>query len=110
VIPAEFWRNADQFLANGGGWVAERDAVFGAMAFSSFRSGSQIELGIETAPDARRLGLATAVARRMISDALAQGLTPVWSCRAGNVGSYRLARKLGFVPVREVPYYRLGVR
>ncbi|KQY44564.1 GNAT family N-acetyltransferase [Cellulomonas sp. Root137] len=110
VIPVEFWRNAEQFLANGGGWVAERDGAFGAMAFSSFRSGSQIELGIETAPDARRQGLATAVARRMITDTLLQGLTPVWSCRASNAGSYRLARTLGFVPVREIPYFRLGVR
>ncbi|WP_281362236.1 hypothetical protein [Cellulomonas humilata] len=33
-----------------------------------------------------------------------------WALHASNAGSYRLARTLGFVPVCDIPYYRLGVR
>jgi RimJ/RimL family protein N-acetyltransferase len=93
-----------------GGRVAERDDTFGAIAFSSFRFDEQIELGIETATGDRRQGLAAAVAARMIADALLERLTPVYACREGNVGSARLARKLGFVPTRTLPYFRLLAR
>jgi hypothetical protein len=35
-------------------------------------------------------------------------LEPVWACRLENDGSYKLAQKLGFEPVLEIPYYRLS--
>lgn len=107
VVPAEFWRSAAQFLGNGGGWVLERGSDVGALAFSSFRFDDLVEIGIETAPDARGRGLATAAAAHMIGDALERGLTPVWSCREGNAGSLRLALKLGFVPRSYGPYFGL---
>jgi RimJ/RimL family protein N-acetyltransferase len=108
VVPAGFWRDAPQFLANGGGWVAERDGVVGSMAFSSFRFDECIELGIETHPAARGHGLGRAVASRMIVDILSASLTPVWACRKGNHASYRLAQRLGFTPSTELPYYHLS--
>lgn len=108
VVPAEFWRDAEQFLEHGGGWRAEKNGTHGALAFTSFRFEDEIELGIETAPEARGQGLAAAVASRMIKDVLDRGLTPVWSCRAGNLASHRLAEKLGFRPVRRLPYYGLA--
>lgn len=108
VVPAEFWRDAEQFLESGGGWRAEKSGRHGALAFTSFRFEDEVELGIETAPDAQGQGLATAVASRMIKDVLDCGLTPVWACRAGNPASHRLAQKLGFRPVRRLPYYGLA--
>ncbi len=108
VVPAEFWRDAEQFLAHGGGWRAEKNGTPLALAFTSFRFEDEVELGIETAPEARGQGLATAVAARMIKDVLHRGLTPVWACRAGNRASHRLAEKLGFRPARRLPYYGLA--
>lgn len=107
VVPAAFWRDPAQFLAHGGGWVAEREGVVGSIAFSSFRFDESIELGIETHPAARGQGLGHAVASRMIVDVLESGLTPVWACRKGNHASYRLAQRLGFTPTTELPYYHL---
>jgi RimJ/RimL family protein N-acetyltransferase len=43
----------------------------------------------------------------MIDDLLAAGRTPVWSCRADNVGSFRLAEALGFVPTLRLPYWHV---
>ena len=107
VVPAEFWDDAEDFLEHGGGRRAENDGFRGALAFTSFRFDDELELGIETHPDARRQGLATAAAARMIEDLLAEGITPVWSCRESNHGSVALATKLGFRPVRTLPYYGL---
>jgi RimJ/RimL family protein N-acetyltransferase len=107
VVPAEFWDDAEDFLERGGGWRVENDEFRGALAFTSFRFDDELELGIETHPDARGQGLATAAAARMIEDLLAQGVMPVWSCREGNHASVALATKLGFRPVRTLPYYGL---
>ncbi|UNB49898.1 GNAT family N-acetyltransferase [Mycolicibacterium sp. YH-1] len=109
VVPAEFWRNADDFLEHGGGWRAESDGFRGCLAFTSFRFDGELELGIETHPEAQGKGLATAVASRMIEGLLSQGITPVWSCRESNHASVALAAKLGFRPVRRLPYYGLAL-
>ncbi|SDL38157.1 GNAT acetyltransferase [Microbacterium azadirachtae] len=110
VVPREFWNDADQFLEHGGGWRAERAGQRGALAFTSFRFDDELEIGIETHPDARGKGLATAVAARMIDELLERGITPVWSCRASNHASVALAIKLGFTPARRLPYYGLAAR
>jgi RimJ/RimL family protein N-acetyltransferase len=107
VVPSGYWPDAASFLANGGGMVLERDDRIGAMAFTSFRCGDELELGIETAAEHRRQGLAAAVASAMIDAAVDAALTPVWSCREDNVGSFRLAVTLGFVPTTRTPYYHL---
>jgi len=107
VRPAEFWPDADAFLAGGGGWVAEVDGAAAALAFAAFRTGDDVELGIETAPAHRRRGLARAAAAAMIDDLLRAGRTPVWACREENAGSVRLAESLGFVVARRLPYLRV---
>lgn len=107
VVPSHFWPDADAFLTHGGGVVLSRGDEIGAMAFGSYRGADRLELGIETAPQWRRRGLAAAAAAAMIRVTLDAGLEPVWSCREDNVGSYRLACALGFVPTSRTPYYHL---
>lgn len=107
VVPRHFWRDAQQFLAGGGGWCAEKDGQVGAIAFVSYRWGDEAELGIETMAHARRQGLGSAVAAALIADVLRAGLIPVWSCRMDNLASYALAQQLGFRPQEPRPYYRL---
>lgn len=107
VVPSGFWPDAASFLAHGGGTVVERDGRTGAIAFTSYRTGEDLELGIETDPAYRRQGLASAAAAAMLADVLDAGLTPVWSCREDNVGSARLALRLGFTPSTRTPYYHL---
>jgi RimJ/RimL family protein N-acetyltransferase len=107
VTPRAFWRDAVQFLANGGGLCAEKDGEVGAIAFSSFRFDNILEIGIETRSQFRGQGLALATAAALIHKCLADGLEPVWSCRKENTASYHLAQRLGFSVTREIPYYRL---
>lgn len=107
VVPRHYWPDAATFLAHGGGAVVEREGTLGAMAFTSFRTGTDLEIGIETAPEHRGKGLARAATAALIRTASAAGLTPVWSCADGNAGSAALARTLGFVPTTRTPYLRL---
>jgi GNAT superfamily N-acetyltransferase len=108
VVPRDFWGTAEEFLAAGGGVCATRSGEVGAMAFTSFRVGRQLELGVQTRPEVRGLGLARAAAAALVEACLAQGLEPVWTCRKSNTASLGLAQRLGFRTTREVPYYRLA--
>lgn len=107
VVPSAYWRDAAQFLAHGGGWCIEQGGVVAAIAFTSFRFGDELEIGVETHPAHRGRSLALSAAVTMIGAALGAGLTPAWSCRQENVASLRLALRLGFEIVRTGPYFRL---
>ncbi|MEN6479517.1 MAG: GNAT family N-acetyltransferase [Anaerolineales bacterium] len=54
------------------------------------------EIGVETLPDHRRKGYATAAAGLMAAWIQARGLTPTWSTGEDNWASQRVAEKLGF--------------
>jgi hypothetical protein len=56
-------------------------------------------LGVLTAPEHRRSGRGTVAAALALNDALDVGLVPQWRARVDNVGSRRLARRLGFAEV-----------
>jgi RimJ/RimL family protein N-acetyltransferase len=107
VSPQHFWRNADEFMSHGGGWVVVKNREVVSLAFTSFRLGSQLEIGVETYPEHRGRGLAGLAAAALIDQCIESGSKPVWSCRKQNLPSYRLAQTLGFSPTVECPYYHL---
>lgn len=109
VVPRFFWRNEEQFLAEGVGFSAVSNGKLAATAFSAYQNEHQLEIGIETAEDFRGQGYAFAVCSALIDFCLQEGLEPVWSCRLENNASYRLAQKLGFAPSLTLPYYGLPV-
>jgi len=109
VIPKNFWNSEDDFLDNGFSLSLLYKGELASMAFSSFWFDNQFELGIETQEKFRGKGLAEIVCSSLIDYCLDNGLTPVWACRLENIGSYKLALKLGFEPNITIPYYRLAV-
>ena len=107
VAPRRFWRDAAQFQREGAGYCSTASGQVAACAFASFVFDNQLEIGIETHPDHRHQGHALTAAIALIDHCLQTGLTPVWSCRKQNAGSWQLAQKLGFVPSVDLPYLRL---
>ena len=107
VSPRAFWHNATQFLARGGGWCADINGEIGTIVFTSFRTHGSLEIGVETRGEHRGKGLAHAAAATFLKELVDKKVQPVWSCRRENVASYELAIRLGFTPVRTVPYFRL---
>ena len=110
VVPLQFWDGAEKFVREGLGVTVMKDGEPASVAFSSWILGNELELGIETVERYRGQGLAWAACVVLIEECLARGLTPVWSCRLGNVPSHRLAESLGFKSVCHLPYFELPPR
>ncbi|MDC0667962.1 GNAT family N-acetyltransferase [Nannocystis radixulma] len=107
VVPRLFWRDAEWFLAAGGGFGAIVDGELASLAFVSFVGDTGLELGIETLPHHRGRGLARLACAALIDECLARGREPVWACRLENTASHRLAESLGFTAAHHFPYFRL---
>lgn len=107
VIAKYFWNDADQFLNQGIGFSLKYNGEITSTAFTSYIHDEYYELGIETIEKFRGKGFAFLVCSSFIDYCLENNYIPVWSCRYDNTGSYRLALKLGFEPVRYLPYYKL---
>ncbi len=84
----------ERFDRLGRGFVVLKEGriVAGASSYSRYREG--IEVQVVTAEDQRRRGLACAACARLILACLDEGLYPSWD--AANLGSLRLAEKLGY--------------
>lgn len=108
VVPACFWGTEDDFLNNGIGFSLFYQNKLASTAFASFINGKQLELGIETVPAYRGKGFAQLVCQSLIEYCMENNYEPIWACRLGNTGSYKLAQKTGFRPAIELPYYRLS--
>jgi hypothetical protein len=108
VIPKAFWDSAEDFKNRGVGFGLYYEGKLAAVSFSSFLTAGKLELGIETAKEFRGMGLAEKVCAALIDYCIDRNLEPVWACRLENTGSYVLAKKLGFVPTLELPYYKLS--
>ena len=83
------------FLKRGLGFVVTQGGKLPVAGTSSYAvCDGAIEIEIDTRPDFRRLGLATACGARLILECLARGIYPGWD--AHNEQSLSLAEKLGY--------------
>jgi RimJ/RimL family protein N-acetyltransferase len=98
ITPAFSWQSPETFQQNGMGFCAVCGDIPAGWAFSAAVSDNEIDIGVETAAEHRRNGLAEACASAMIQEILRRGKTPVWACAGQNAASAALACKLGFVP------------
>lgn len=78
--------------------------VAGAGSYCVYRGGIEVE--IDTRPDHRRRGLATACGARLILECLDRGLYPSWD--AIDLRSAALAEKLGYRRGDPYPVYWIG--
>ena len=109
VIPAHFWNTAEDFCSNGVGFSLFHEGELATTAYSAFIFSDKLELGMETIPDFRGRGFAQYACSALIDYCVQNNYEPVWACKLTNTPSYKLAQKLGFVPVLTIPYYRLAL-
>lgn len=88
------FRDATDFLEQGLGLVVTEGERIVAGASSYAACDGAIEIEIDTRPDRRRLGLASACAARLILECLARKIYPGWD--AHDRRSLALAEKLGY--------------
>jgi GNAT superfamily N-acetyltransferase len=108
VVPKYFWNNVEDFLSRGAGYSVICEGELAATAYASFVIDNMLELGIETVEQFRGKGFGKYACCALIDHCLERGLEPVWACRLENIGSYKLAQKIGFEDVARIPYYRLS--
>jgi hypothetical protein len=77
-------------------WTAWVDGLPVSFAYASSKSDRWFDIGVDTAPGARQLGLATIVASELIRAERSLGREPVWGATEDNIASLRLAARLGF--------------
>jgi RimJ/RimL family protein N-acetyltransferase len=91
------WGGVDGFLARGFGAAAVHGETVVSWSLADCIVAGRAEIGIETAPEHRRRGLATQVTAAAVAIAFDRGLTEVgWHCNDDNTGSYRTAEAAGF--------------
>ncbi len=85
------------FLEKSFGLAAFADDRLAGWCLSEYNTPTRCEVGIATHPPHRRKGLATAMTRAFINQALDHGLEEVlWHCYPSNTGSVRSALRCGF--------------
>lgn len=105
VVPKAFWNTATDFVSKGVGYTLLKDDEIVSTCFTSFIVDNKYELGVETTEKYRGKGCSLFPCLTLIHECLSQGFEPIWACRKDNIGSYKLAQKLGFVPLSYHPYY-----
>jgi len=94
----------EEFMEKSFGFCAVAGGEIACWCISEYNTGSRFEIGIETAEEHRRRGLALQTAKATIGYGATQGYRFVgWHCWTDNVASNELARALGFSHVCEYP-------
>lgn len=106
IVPAWSWDTPERFLANGFGYCVMHGETVAAAAFTAAVTAKYADIGVETAADYRRMGLAKAAAAAVMREIAAQGKMPVWAHHIANTGSMRTAESLGFVRDRLCTTFR----
>lgn len=105
VVAKAFWKRGR--YADCVAYTAYADGEPASTAFTAYRHGNLLELGIETSEAHRGKGYAKASCAALIRYCLERDLVPCWSCRLENTGSVRLAGRLGFQETKRIPYFRI---
>lgn len=95
VIAAELTRKRSWFTLLSDSEPAETAPPLAAAGYLEW-AGVLADVGVLTAPDARRQSNAQVVARLATNDAFDEGMIPQWRTNAENGASRRLAARLGY--------------
>ena len=95
-----------EFLERSFGTVLLHEHQVAGWCLSEYNLGERCEVGIATADEYHRRGLATIMGYTFHKQAFQRGIRMVgWHCRGSNKASSGTAIKLGYQPVKEYPSY-----
>ncbi len=108
VVPRFFWDSAMDFVKNSKGFTLFVDNQPVSTAFASFLIGDILEIGIQTVDGLYGKGYSALSCCKLIDYCIENNFEPIWSCKKDNIGSVKLAQKLGFEVVRIGTYYKIN--
>jgi RimJ/RimL family protein N-acetyltransferase len=100
---SHLWGSSEKYLENTFGLCLLKNNKFASVCNTFYIGGNYIAPDIITLNEFRNKGLATIVCSFFIKRTKELGLTPYWDCDAGNEASNRLAQRLGFKKIGDVP-------
>ena len=96
------WGSRESFLQYGFGFCVVHAERMVSWCIADCISGNHCEVGIHTLPEYRRRGLATIAVAATVEYCFSHGFTTVgWHCNDDNIGSWKTAKKVGFVKERD---------
>lgn len=101
-----FWRTEMDFLKTGFGYCLVVGAEIASWCLTVYVSASAYELGLATVSTHRRQGFASLAAQACVEHCLSIGGAPHWHCWEENIGSIKVAERVGFVKPRPYDVYR----
>ena len=108
VWVSQTWGSGTGLAQSGYGWGAWIDGELAAVACTFFLGDAYEDIGVATEPPYRGQGLSTACVYELCCDIIARGHKPSWTTSTDNIGSWRVAEKLGFVHERNDRLYVVG--
>ncbi|MDP5276026.1 GNAT family N-acetyltransferase [Chengkuizengella axinellae] len=108
-VLVSFWGSIDQLIEKGNCYYAVDGNKIIGICYSGFVTSNTKTIGIETDEKYRKQGVGYHLALHCIRDILQEGKMIWWDCMEENIGSGRLAEKLGFVKSQEYECYYSGL-
>lgn len=91
-----YWGSVSNFLENGFGYCILHNDIIASECVSIFGSSQIAEIDIATQNKYRGMGLAQNVSEVFIEHCNEKNVKPNWDCDVNNLGSIKLAERLGF--------------
>ena len=99
------WPSLERFLEKGFGTAAVLDASIICWCMAEYVSKSKCGMGIEVIDEFQNKGIATATAAHVLEHCLNQNIVAHWECDKDNIGSVRVAEKVGFEKIEETVFW-----
>ena len=95
-VVEDIWGNPDNFKKFGKGVGAFDGEKQVAEAMVGFPGTAHWEIGTITHEDYRGRGLSQVVCHTLVTQLLKNNISPSWSCNEDNLGSWKVAERIGF--------------
>ena len=105
----ECWDSLDDFLEKSLSFIAVKDKEIVGIIFGSGRYEKYVPIDIEVLEEHRKRGVAKALTSAFVKQCMRCDLVPHWDCVESNKGSIHLAESVGFVKIKERPFYWFGI-
>ena len=99
------WPSLDRFREKGFGVATVVGARRIGWCTAEYVSTSKCGIGIEVIDEFQNKGIATATAAHFLEHCMNQNIVPHWECDQDNIGSVRVAEKVGFERTEETVFW-----
>lgn len=99
------WPSLERFLEKGFGTAAVIDGRIICWCTAEYVSKCKCGIGIEVIDEFQNKGIATATSSHFLEQCLKQNIAAHWECDKDNIGSVRVAEKVGFEKIEETVFW-----